>query len=147
MVLQKFQMPRRVSSVVEHCDARHWQVSKTDVGGAARMGGKKSSSCTAAAAVLLTTIDFLYKLPAHIIEDNLEYFVMVGCNLGDIWKNVFSVCELTRTNAQVVAVHTGDFDIFLMSAWDLKTGRVKQLHKKLGIWKLLSRASAQCILP
>ena len=97
--------------------------------------------------LLLTTIDFLYKLPAHIIEDNLEYFVMVGCNLGDIWKNVFSVCELTRTNAQVVAVHTGDFDIFLMSAWDLKTGRVKQLHKKLGIWKLLSRASAQCILP
>ena len=126
MVLQKFQMPRRVSSVVEHCDARHWQVSKTDVGGVARMGGKKSSSCT---AVLLTIIDFLYKLPTNIIEDNLEYFVMVGCNLGDIWKNVFSVCELTRTNAQVRAVHTGDFDIFLMSTWDLKTRRVSNCTK------------------
>ena len=54
---------------------------------------------------------------------------MVGCNLGDIWKNVFSVCELTQTNAQVVAVHTGDFDIFLMSAWDLKTRRVSNCTK------------------
>ena len=79
--------------------------------------------------LLLTTIDFLYKLPANIIEDNLEYFVMVGCNLGDIWKNVFSVCELTRTNAQVRAVHTGDFDIFLMSTWDLKTRRVSNCTK------------------
>ena len=75
MVLQKFQMPGRESCVVE---AQHWQV---------RRQMWKSSSCTAAT----TTETLLYKLATQIIEDNLEYFVMAGWNLGDIWKEMSSV--------------------------------------------------------